>query len=278
MAGTPRTQTRGIIRALWSLVKPDDFKSRKPSHRNLVYREGRGQRGIKPRADLYLPEGAGPHPSLLLIHGGGYLIGSKAMKPMRFLATRAVEAGWAALSVDYRMIFRGGRFEEALSDVREATGWWLEHAQDYGCDPARVAMLGVSAGAALMLQHIERSARRDITHLVSVYGLYDFTFLSGRGTAWLRRQAFRSTDPARWAAFSPVGHCLTPTPILVLHGEADTIVPIAHAHRLVAHRENLPTETRFFEGAEHSFMNDAKHPATLTSLETIWRFLDGNDA
>ena len=141
MAGTPRTQTRGIIRALWSLVKPDDFKSRKPSHRNLVYREGRGQRGIKPRADLYLPEGAGPHPSLLLIHGGGYLIGSNAMKPMRFLATRAVEAGWAALSVDYRMIFRGGRFEEALSDVREATGWWLEHAQDYGCDPARVAML-----------------------------------------------------------------------------------------------------------------------------------------
>jgi len=279
MTQDTRTKTRGIARALWSLVKPDGFQSRRPTHKNLRYRTER-YRGIKPHADLYLPEGPGPYPSLILVHGGGYLIGSKSMKPMRFLATRAVASGWAALSVDYRMIFRGGRFAEGLNDVSAATNWWLENASHYGCDPQRIAMLGVSAGAALMLNHMEQSQRTEITHLVSVYGVYDFTYLSGAGTRWLRKRAFRSMEPSIWAQASPVGNCHTPRPLLVLHGESDTIVPVAHAHRLSAHRESeaLPTQVEIYPGAEHSFLNDAKHPATLSALNTMWAFLGADDA
>ncbi len=272
-------KTRGIASALWSLVQPDRFTSQRPRHRSVRYRPERC-RGIQPLADVYLPDGPGPHPSVILVHGGAYLIGSKGMKPMRFLATELIAAGYAALAINYRMIFRGGRFVESLQDVASATDWWFQNAHNYACDPTRVAILGVSAGAALVLKHVEQSGRRDLTRIINVYGLYDFTYLSGQRTRWLRKRTFRSSNPAVWAQASSVGHCHTEAPMLILHGSQDTILPVAHAHRLHAHREaeGLPSEIVIFDGAGHSFLNVADHPATLAALAKIRAFLDRDDA
>jgi len=42
------------------------------------------------------------------VHGGGFTVGSRAMKPMRLLATACRRAGWASLTFDYRLVPRGG--------------------------------------------------------------------------------------------------------------------------------------------------------------------------
>ena len=260
-------------------MTPDGFTSAKPTYKNLRFAEG-PRRGIRPRADLYLPSGGKEHPSVVLIHGGAYLIGSKSMKPMRFLATHLVAAGYAVLSINYRMIFRGGRFSQSREDVANAVNWWLENAARYGCDAARVSLLGMSAGAALMLDHIERSERHDLKSLISVYGVYDFTYLSGRATRWLRTRMFLSKEPAIWASASVVERCHTPLPLLLLHGDCDTIVPVEHAHKLLSHRHDIaqPTDSLVSKGAGHSFFNEPNHPATIEGLQKILDFLRENDA
>lgn len=63
-----RVGARVLARTVASLFTPPAFVAEHPTHRSLVYREGIGPRR---RADVYLPDGPGPHPSVALIHGGG---------------------------------------------------------------------------------------------------------------------------------------------------------------------------------------------------------------
>ncbi len=269
-------RSRGLPSALWSLWGPDAFDSRPPTHRKLSFQQRQG-RGVRPRADVYLPDGAGPHPSVMLIHGGGFVIGSRKMKPMRFLATRLCEAGFAVTPIDYRLIFRGGRLEEQLADVAAAWAWWRSSADEYGLDPARMSMLGISAGAALTLLHASRSEAEGLERVVSVYGLYDFTWLGGAMARWMRKLVLRTRDSETWRAQSPLERCEVPVPLLLIHGTADLLVPLEQCERLAARREELglETATRVYPDQPHGFLNDATRQATDEAVSDILEFLRG---
>ena len=73
-------------------------------------------RGIAPLVDTYAPA-APTGASVVLVHGGGFVIGSRRMKPMRFLATQLAAAGITVCSVDYRMIRSGAGAEFSLTDA-----------------------------------------------------------------------------------------------------------------------------------------------------------------
>ena len=152
---------------------PDRFESVNPSFRGVRYRQ-EYRRGIQPLVDVYMPEGEGPFPSVILIHGGAFLVGSRDMKPARYLASNLVKAGFVVASMDYRMVWRGGRFNESQSDVESMIDWWFTRDKAYRIDLDRVALLGISAGAALMLMARTASATPSIAKLVSAYGIYDF--------------------------------------------------------------------------------------------------------
>ena len=267
-------KTRGTMRALWLLITPPRFDAVAPAHGKLTYRTGR-VRGIRPLADVYVPDQPRHGASVIVVHGGGFLIGSRKMKPVRFVATRLCRQGYTVATFDYRLIFRGGRLDEQLSDVMDVSTWWAERQERFGLDPNRVSMLGFSAGATLMLLHAALTDRPPIERLVSVYGLYDFTRLGGRSASWLRRRVLRSGDEAVWTARSPVTQCEFAEPLLMLHGTADTLVPIVHADRLAAPRDasGLPTELAVYDGEEHGFMNDASLPATHAAMDRIIEFL-----
>ena len=147
-ATTIPPKSSGILRSLWDLASPPAFTPRLANVEGVCYSDRPGG-GVAPLADIYLPDGRGPHPSVLLIHGGGFVIGSRHMKPVRYLATRLCEAGIAATAIDYRLIFRGGRLAEALADVDAAARWWNAASECYGIDPKRTAVAGFSAGATL---------------------------------------------------------------------------------------------------------------------------------
>ena len=95
-------------------------------------------------ADIYRPHRAGPLPAVLLVHGGGLWTGSRADLPLARLAERLQATGMLAVSIDYTL---NEGFEPPSRDVRDALGWLRTIP---GVDPDRIALLGQSAGAALV--------------------------------------------------------------------------------------------------------------------------------
>jgi len=110
--------------------------------------------GEELRADLYLPArdpsepGGSARPGIVLLHGGAFTKGSRTSYAAwgRFLAA----SGIVAMSADYR-IARADRTTcpEAIADAKAAVRWLRGHAGTLGVDPARIGVLGGSAGGYL---------------------------------------------------------------------------------------------------------------------------------
>ena len=101
-------------------------------------------------ARLYVPServGSGPAPTLLFLHGGGWMYGDlESHDPAcRFLAERS---GVQVLAVDYRLAPEH-RFPAAVEDCQAAYRWLVEHADEVNADPERLAVGGDSAGGSL---------------------------------------------------------------------------------------------------------------------------------
>ncbi len=96
---------------------------------------------------IYVPDGEGPLPVLVYLHGGGWVRGSlEAYDGLcRRLANRA---GRLVVSVDYRRAPEAP-FPAGLEDCYRATEWTATHAADLGGRPDRVAVGGDSAGGNL---------------------------------------------------------------------------------------------------------------------------------
>ncbi|HEY4059399.1 MAG TPA: alpha/beta hydrolase [Kofleriaceae bacterium] len=238
-----------MIQALSSLRGSVDVLA--PS-RGILYR-AHDRRGIAPRADLYLP----PHPngaSVVLVHGGGFFIGSRRMKPMRLLASRLCTAGVAVCVVDYRLIFRGGRLEQALDDVCDAFELWRDLTPTLGLDPRAISLVGLSAGATLAML---AASRLEPSRLVCCFGLYDVENVSGPVARLWHRLVFNTASRADWHDRSPRGARQPTAPTLLLHGSADGLIHVDQAKRLAAHRESigLPTRLVIYPGAPHGFFN-----------------------
>lgn len=249
-----RLSYRALFSALWSLRGPVRGE-RAPAERAVPYRLG-ARRGIAPVLDVYRPDRPDGR-SVVLVHGGGFFVGARDMKPMRVLGARLTELGLTVASLDYRMIFRGGRLEEALDDVRTALDFWRRGAASRDLDPGRISMIGLSAGGTLTML-AAGAPDAGLHRVVSCFGLYELDHLTGPLATLMPRLLFRSWDRARWAERSPRMAPQPAAPTLLLHGTADGLVPVEQARRLAAHREalGLPTTLSIYEGAPHGFFND----------------------
>jgi acetyl esterase/lipase len=181
-------------------------------------------------------------------------MGSRAMKPMRRITTKLVDAGYAVASVDYRTIGRGGSRSRGVEDVRMALDWWRSEHARFGLDLARVAVVGLSAGATLALLATEDLSEEVVASRISVFGLYDVGELDGLLATAIRGLLLRGGDPR---AMSPRWAISSPAPLTLLHGTADQLVPVQQARQLAMLRRaaGLPVELHVLEGAPHGFFN-----------------------
>lgn len=104
--------------------------------------------------DLYLPPEAGtqaPVHLVIFIHGGGWIGGDKRDMQVSVYFD-VLNHGYALASINY-WLSPGARFPEPVKDCKAAVRYLKAHAHEYGIDPARVAVVGNSAGAyyALMI-------------------------------------------------------------------------------------------------------------------------------
>lgn len=114
------------------------------AHENLVYGKGNG-RDLK--LDLYLPEGEGPFPAVLTVHGGGWTGGAK--EAFRSMAQQLAARGFVAATVEYRLATESP-FPGAVEDCKAAVRWMRANAETYRIDPDRVGAVGGSAGGHLV--------------------------------------------------------------------------------------------------------------------------------
>src|ERR1700693_5739210 len=98
--------------------------------------------------DLHVPDGPGPFPAAILIHGGGFDEGSRSTN-VRPLFDVLANAGFAWFSIDYRMAPEF-RFPQASEDVNSAIRWVKANASENRIDVSKIAIVGESAGGFLV--------------------------------------------------------------------------------------------------------------------------------
>lgn len=212
-------------------------------------------------------------PVLVQIHGGGWIIGSKdeqGLPLMQHLAAR----GWVCFGINYRLSPHA-TFPDHLVDVKRAIAWVREHAREWGGDPSFLVVTGGSAGghlaalAALTQNDAEyqpgfEAADTSVHACVPFYGVYDFldrhgAFRHDGLVKMVSRHVLKATPDEDRDAFdkaSPISrvHAEAP-PFLVVHGDNDTLVPVAMARSFVAELREVAREVSYAEipGAQHAF-------------------------
>ena len=236
--------------------------------------------GVDLKLDVYQSRGAGPNPTLLYIHGGGWTNGNKESSALTFLPY--LEMGWNVVNAEYRMA-DDAHAPAAVEDCRCALRWIYRNAEQYGFDLDRIVVSGNSAGGHLSLTTgmlpasagLDRQCPGDrnrtwstgarstaelkVAAIVNWYGITDVVDLmqgppgtSGNFTeAWLGSRSDRGEVAARVSPLTYVRQGIPP--ILTIHGDADSIVPYAHAVRLheTLDRAGLPNRLLTIEGGGH---------------------------
>ena len=125
-----------------------DLLSRDRPDPTMTLRYGSGDAQI---VDLWRPDGPGPHPVVLMVHGGCWQKSIADRTLMNYAAEDLRERGMAVWNIEYRGVDEeGGGYPGTFSDVVEATRLLLETGVEQSLDLERVVAFGHSAGGHLV--------------------------------------------------------------------------------------------------------------------------------
>lgn len=219
--------------------------------------------------DYMAPQGAGPFPIVVSIHGGGWQKGT--YKEYASFQENMAKGGIASISVQYRFA-PSAKFPAQQEDVLDALKFILKNKEQYHVDSDRVAWLGGSAGAHLaLLAGFTPSEQYKSLLIVNVAGPTNMkTFKSwesgdkalmgavGRDSAGLIEDLLGSKDKAAdvYRVASPIEMATSASPrVFTVHGEKDDIVPIEQAEQLHVRLQELGVAEKIFRSKEgtHNF-------------------------
>ena len=223
---------------------------------NVVYERANGWEG---KLDIYARRNQGatpaqpgpPTPTVIFIHGGGWVQGTKEGSALRALPYIAM--GYSVVNVEYRLA-NVSLAPAAIEDCRCALRWIVAHAKEYNLDPDRLIVAGESAGGHLALTTgmIPASAGFDrtcyqmneprVAAIVDFFGITDIAdLLDGPNkkpfpeswpytVQWLGNQPNRAELAKAASPLTYVKSGMPPT--IMIHGDADNLVPYEHSIKL----------------------------------------------
>jgi acetyl esterase/lipase len=262
---------------------------------NVTYGKG-GETELK--LDIARPEGDGPFPAIVFIHGGGWYQGNR--QGYQAQIREAAGRGYVAATISYRLM----KFDESkketttatdpfpaqIHDAKAAVRWLRANAGKYHVDPKRIGVTGASAGGHLSLLvgltdqkdglegeggHPEQSSR--VQAVVNVFGPTDMKkCYETSSVAWIFRLFMGGTPEEAGPTYekaSPVTYVSKDDPpVLTLHGDKDALVPVEQA-KLLDERMKAAGAShtlKVFEGAGHGFGGEQARQAN----EATWAFFD----
>jgi acetyl esterase/lipase len=207
--------------------------------KDIEYGNADGERLL---LDAHVPEGNGPYPIAILVHGGGWGRGDKAgsdhpgdgadISPWFDMLT-AAKYTW--FSINYRLAPKH-RWPACFEDVQTAIRWVKAHAADYKGDSRRIALFGHSAGGHLVcLASTRTEADTRVQAVVAFAPVTDFEFPIARkgglgaGLTALLNRPDEVTPEAKAIVddMSPINHVHAGMPpTLLLNGAADRTVEL----------------------------------------------------
>jgi len=200
---------------------------------------------------------------MVFFYGGSWQAGGKEIYP--FLATALAQSGYVTVVPDYR-VYPEVIFPGFLEDGAQAVGWVRQNAKTFGGNPARMILLGHSAGAHIAamlaldprwLGAIGLDPRRDIAGLIGISGPYDFLPIRDPTL----RLIFGGADRALTQPITFVRGGEPPT--LLLTGDSDRTVDPGNSARLAAKLRAAGDDVReiIYPGVSHVTIIGAFAPA-----------------
>jgi acetyl esterase/lipase len=249
---------------------------------NIVYLKANNQEN---RVDVYKPRNAAsPVPTLIYIHGGGWIGGSKEGAMLNILPYLA--QGWAVVNVQYRL---GGvsLAPAAVEDCLCALRWVIRNAKQHNFDVNKLVVTGHSAGGHLSLttgllgqtdldRQCPGNEKLQVAAIVNWYGITDVVdLLDGANqkpyaVAWLAAMPDRNAIAKR---VSPIHYVRAgQPPVITIHGDADPTVPYTHGVALHQALKNagVTNELVTIPGGKHGGFPE---PENQRAYRAIFAFL-----
>jgi len=219
------------------------------------------------KLDIYKRRDAtSPQPTLIFIHGGGWVGGSKEGSALSLFPW--LEMGWTVVNVEYRL-GRVALAPAAVEDCLCALRYVAAQAKTYNIDTNRLVLSGESAGGHLALTTgmIPESAGLDrqcpgaplpkVAAIVDWYGIVDVADLldgpnrKAYAVQWLGSMPDREEIARRVSPLTYVRAGLPP--VLAIQGDADPTVPYQHSVRLTEAltKVDVPNQLVTIPGGKH---------------------------
>lgn len=129
--------------------------------------------GFSLTLDAYVPDGAGPFPTVIIVHGGGFARGDKQTYVPPLFEPLS-QAGFAWFTINYRM-HPQFKFHDAVEDIEAAIRFVKAHAKEYKVDLRHVVLMGESAGGTLVsFVAVQNKSAIKLAAVVPFYGVHDW--------------------------------------------------------------------------------------------------------
>jgi alpha-L-fucosidase 2 len=235
--------------------------------------------------DATVPDGPGPFPAVIWVHGGGFVSGDKRPHPKALLEPLE-RKGWAWFSVNYRLA-PAHPFPAQTDDVEAAVAYIKARNANFRIDPRRLVLIGASAGGHLVsfvgAHHAEGN---DVAAVVSFFGEHDLVdrvhpkaacmvdgkvvdqpgpmclspglakFLGISAGSPNAEEVVRQASPATYVRRGMPAY-------LLIHGTKDFNVPFEQSERMKAAMKKAGADCELIrvEGGGHGFGEWDKHPS-----------------
>jgi acetyl esterase/lipase len=253
--------------------------------------------------DLYVPHSPGPHPTVILIHGG-YWRARYGLDLMNGLAEDLSKRGYAAWNIEYRRVGDpGGGWPGTFLDVALATDYLREQVPTYALDLQYVVAIGHSAGGHLAFwlaarpriplfahnspligsqqpgDNKETATPLSLAGAISLAGVVDLEMawrLNLSNGAVVELLGGSLTDvPERYAAASPAAMLPLGVPQVLIHGTHDESVPlqVSQVYANAARAVNDPVTCIVLDGVDHFDVIDPHSNAWAITIKELQKLV-----
>lgn len=241
------------------------------------------------KLDIWYPrDNPKPTPTVVFIHGGGWIFGAKEGAVYQVLPF--LEQGWRVVNIEYRMA-GNSLAPGAVEDVRCAIKWVFNNAKQWNFDTSKIVVTGQSAGGhlSLMAAFLPKNSPLEnrcyggedvkVAAVINWYGITDVNDvikgenLKNYAVMWMGALPNAEEIAKQVSPLTYVRAGLPP--VLTIHGDKDSVVPYSHGVRLkeALDKVKVPNKLHTVKNGDHGMFELKEY---VSAYEEIWKFLKEN--